>query len=298
MKVLGDGGSGLYSWVASGITWAADNNADVINLSLTGTMASPTLQSAVDYAWSKGAVVVAAAGNSASSSPTYPASYANAMAVAATTDMDKLASFSNFGDWVDVAAPGITIYSTIPGGYGYMSGTSMASPSVAGLAALLLSVVTDTNGNGRLNDEVRSRIQANADAIPPAGIGSGRINAYRAVTGTLPADAASPSASSASASASAAATAATSTATATSPPPPPPPPPPTPPPPPPPPVQTKTFTGTLTKNTSLAVLPLSIGAGQASATLAFSKSASLTVKLLDSAGAVVGQASGGSSPLT
>ena len=122
-----------------GITWAADNGANVINLSLGGTMDSSALESAVNYAWSKGVVVVAAAGNNASSTPFYPAYYANVIAVAATTDLDRLASFSDFGDWVDVAAPGISIYSTIPGGYGYMSGTSMASPFVSGLAALLFA---------------------------------------------------------------------------------------------------------------------------------------------------------------
>jgi thermitase len=183
VKVLGDSGSGLYSDVATGITWAADNGANVINLSLGGTMASSTLEAAVNYAWSKGVVVVAAAGNNSSSSPFYPASYDNVVAVAATTDLDKLASFSNYGTWVDVAAPGISVYSTIPGGYGYMSGTSMASPFVSGLAALLFAQVTDTNGNGLRNDEVRSRIQSTADNVGLSGIGSGRINAYRAVTG-------------------------------------------------------------------------------------------------------------------
>lgn len=182
VKVLGDGGSGTYGAIANGIIWAADNGANVINLSLGGTLASSTLESAVDYAWSKGCVVVAAAGNNASSAPFYPAYYANAMAVAATTDLDRLASFSDYGDWVDVAAPGISIYSTIPGGYGYMSGTSMASPYVAGLAALLFSQVTDTNGDGNLNDEVRAEIQATADNVGVSGIGSGRIDAYRAVT--------------------------------------------------------------------------------------------------------------------
>jgi thermitase len=177
VKALDDSGSGLYSNVINGITWAADHGADVINLSLGGTMDSPALESAVDYAWSKGAVVVAAAGNSASSAPFYPAYYPNAIAVAATTDLDKLASFSDYGDWVDVAAPGISIYSTVPGGYQYMSGTSMAAPYVSGLAALLFA-------EGLTNDQVRSRIQSTADNIGVAGIGSGRINAYRAVTQT------------------------------------------------------------------------------------------------------------------
>jgi thermitase len=186
VKVLGDSGSGLYSDVCSGITWAADHGADVINLSLGGTMASSALESAVNYAWSKGVVVVAAAGNNASSTPFYPAYYANVIAVAATTDLDRLASFSDFGDWVDVSAPGISVYSTIPGGYGYMSGTSMASPFVSGLAALLFAQLSDTNGNGLLNDEVRSRIQSTADNVGLTGIGSGRINAYRAVTDASP----------------------------------------------------------------------------------------------------------------
>jgi thermitase len=182
VKVLNDDGSGLYSAVAQGITWAADNGANVINMSLVGTSPSATLQSAIDYAWSKGVVVVAAAGNFANSTPTYPASYANVIAVAATTDLDRLASFSDYGDWVDVAAPGISIYSTIPGGYTYMSGTSMAAPYVSGLAALLFARLTDTNGNGRVNDEVRAQIQATADNIGLSGIGSGRIDAYRALT--------------------------------------------------------------------------------------------------------------------
>ena len=119
--------------------------------------------------------MVAAAGNSASSSPFYPAYYTNAIAVAATTDLDKLASFSDYGDWVDVSAPGISIYSTVPGGYQYMSGTSMAAPFVSGLAALLFA-------EGLSNDQVRAQIQNTADNIGVAGIGSGRIDAYRAVT--------------------------------------------------------------------------------------------------------------------
>ncbi|MFC1916131.1 S8 family serine peptidase [Chloroflexota bacterium] len=192
VKVLGDTGSGYYSWVANGIIWAADNGAEVINLSLGGSSYSLTLENAVKYAWSKGAVVVAAAGNNGSSSPFYPAYYTNCIAVAATDTNDNLASWSNRGDWVDVAAPGTSIYSTLKNNsYGYKSGTSMASPHTAGLAALVHTVTIDSNGNGQLNDEVRSKIEASCDDVGLIGIGNGRINAYRAVissplpTGTI-----------------------------------------------------------------------------------------------------------------
>jgi len=182
VKVLGDNGSGTYSSVASGIIWAADNGAEVINMSLGGSAASSTLEDAINYAWSNGVIVVAAAGNSGSTTPMYPAYYANCMAVAATDYNDARASFSNYGDWVDVAAPGASIYSTLRNsGYGYMSGTSMASPHVAGLAALVFTAVSDTDGDGKLNDEVRSQIEGTCDDVGVSGIGYGRINAAQAV---------------------------------------------------------------------------------------------------------------------
>jgi thermitase len=182
VKVLGDSGSGYYSWIASGITWAADNGAQVINMSLGGPSSSLTLEEAINYAWSKGVVVVAAAGNSGMSSPFYPAYCNNCIAVAATDVNDALPSWSNYGDWVDVAAPGVSIYSTLKdGNYGYKSGTSMASPHATGLAALLFTTVSDSNGNSRLNDEVRQRMEATCDNIGLTGIGSGRINAAKAV---------------------------------------------------------------------------------------------------------------------
>ena len=186
VKVLSDSGSGAYSWIASGIIWAADNGAEVINMSLGGSSASSTLEEAVNYAWSKGVVVVAAAGNSGSTTPMYPAYYTNCIAVAATDGNDARASWSNYGDWVDVAAPGVSIYSTHKNGtYVYKSGTSMASPHVAGLAGLVLTTVSDANGDGKLNDEVRSRIETNCDDIGVSGIGYGRINAAQAV-GSVP----------------------------------------------------------------------------------------------------------------
>jgi thermitase len=182
VKVLGDYGSGTYSGIASGIIWATDNGAEIINMSLGGSSNSSTLEDAINYAWSKGVVLVAAAGNNGNTMPMYPAHYNNCIAVAATTADDTRRSTSSYGDWVDVAAPGAGIYSTFKNnGYGYMSGTSMASPHVAGLAALVFTTVSDANGNGKLNDEVRSRIQATCDDIGVSGIGYGRINAARAV---------------------------------------------------------------------------------------------------------------------
>jgi thermitase len=188
VKVLGDTGSGTYSAIASGIIWAADNGAEVINMSLGGYAASSTLEDAINYAWNKGVVVVAAAGNSGSTTLSYPAYYDNCIAVAATDASDAMAYFSTYGKWVDVAAPGLNIYSTLKdNGYGYKSGTSMAAPHVAGLAALVFTTVSDTDGDGRLNDEVRSRIETTCDdiGVPVSRVCHGRINAAQAV-GNVP----------------------------------------------------------------------------------------------------------------
>jgi thermitase len=187
VKVLGDDGMGYWSWIAQGIIWAADNGAEVINLSLGDSSNSSTVEDAINYAWNKGVVVVAAAGNDGNSNPFYPAYYPNCIAVAATDASDMLSPWSNRGDWVDVGAPGDNILSTWKHKYyGSMSGTSMASPHVAGLAALVFTTVSDTNGDGKLNDEVRSRIEATCDDIGVEGIGSGRINAALAVGDVAP----------------------------------------------------------------------------------------------------------------
>lgn len=185
VKVLGDTGSGNYSWVAQGIIWAADSGAKVINMSLGGPGSSQTLQDAVAYAWSKGAVLVAAAGNEGSSAPSYPAYFDNVIAVAASDSADAITGFSNYGPWVDVAAPGAGIYSTLPNhknrlgrNYGDLSGTSMASPHVAGLAALIWSTPAGTDSLS-----LRERIISTADPLSGgATIGGGRINALRAVS--------------------------------------------------------------------------------------------------------------------
>ena len=177
-KVLDAQGSGSNADVADGIKWAADNGAQVINLSLGGSLPSRTLRNAVDYAWNKGVVLTCAAGNSGTSAQSYPAAYPNCIAVAATNKYDLKASFSNYGaSWVDVAAPGVNILSTLPNSavyltthYGYrqngdsLDGTSMAAPHVAGLAGLIWST-----GKCSTASCVRSRIENNTDLIRRTG---------------------------------------------------------------------------------------------------------------------------------
>ena len=134
VKVLDDTGLGLVSTVAQGITWAADNGARVINLSLGGNTACPqTAQLAIDYAWARNVVIVASAGNDSLPASGAPGNCANVISVAATDQADNRASFSNFGANVDVAAPGVSILSTDwVGFYQSKSGTSQAAPHVAG----------------------------------------------------------------------------------------------------------------------------------------------------------------------
>lgn len=137
VKVLGDDGSGTTSGVAQGVVWAVDHGADVINMSLGGPASDPALLSAIEYAESRDVVVAAAMGNEhASGNPTsYPAAYPSVLAVGATDSADARGSFSNTGAHIDVVAPGVSILSTLPGGYGYASGTSMATPYAAAAAA-------------------------------------------------------------------------------------------------------------------------------------------------------------------
>ena len=180
VKVADDAGFTDAAAVARGIIWAVNNGAKVINISLTLIEPNQALEEAVDYAWIKGAVVVAAAGNNGGSAPVYPAYYANSLAVTSTNNEDQLAQLAKCGEWVDIAAPGVNIYSTLPGdSYGYKSGTSMAAAYVSGVAGLLFNVVSDRNGNGRLNDEVRNAIENSAVGTP--GIAHGRIDALKAL---------------------------------------------------------------------------------------------------------------------
>jgi len=188
VKVADDVGRCEPSVVARGIIWAVDQGAKVINISLA-MKASPDLVEAVNYAWSQGAILIAAAGNKGGSEPSYPAYYVNCLAVAGTNKNNTLALLSSHGDWVDVAAPGFNIYSELPQNqYGYKTGTSAAGAHVSGVAALVFSVAEDGNTNGTVNDEVRWAIENSCTSIAADGVGNGLVNAFQAVTETLSSD--------------------------------------------------------------------------------------------------------------
>ncbi|MDQ0870122.1 thermitase [Arthrobacter sp. V1I9] len=190
-KVLSDNGMGSSSGLANGINWAVNSGAKVINMSLA-VGASLTLETAVNNAWSRGVVLVAAAGNGNSQTKVYPGAYTNVIAVGATDNNDAKASFSTYGaSWVDVAAPGVNVYSTFPNhkfvigrqnnrsfGYDVGSGTSMAAPIVAGVAALAWS-----SHAGATNASVRANVESTAEMKSGSEPywAHGRVNADKAV---------------------------------------------------------------------------------------------------------------------
>ena len=187
IKVLNKQGSGYLSDVIEGLQWAANNGMQVVNMSLGSKTYVQSFEDAVNAAYDKGVVLVAAAGNE-SGPVSYPAAFDNVIAVSATDVNNNIAGFSNFGSQIDVAAPGVSIYSTYKGSaYATLSGTSMASPHVAGVAALVLTAGKgDTNGDGKVSPaEVKARIEGTA--VKPAGgdtlkYGYGIVNAFNAVT--------------------------------------------------------------------------------------------------------------------
>jgi thermitase len=187
VKVLDENGDGFYSDVAEGVLYACSHGAQIINLSLGGSTYSATLEDAVQQAYEDGCLIVAAAGNGGGDFVDYPARFSEVMAVAATNESDIRAGFSDYGPQVEVAAPGVNIYSTLWNDkYGWKSGTSMAAPHVAGQAALIWSVCPNPT-----NQEVRSIIDSTADDRGASGwdpyYGYGRINALDAVQAATPA---------------------------------------------------------------------------------------------------------------
>lgn len=177
VKVLDAKGTGTSFGVAAGIEYAADNGAKIINLSLAGP-ADPTMGDAVAYAQGKGCLVIAAAGNEGlSSGADYPARYYDVVGVGAVDSSLGRASFSNYGEGVDIAAPGATILSTVPGGtYESWSGTSMASPFVSGVAALVLGVNPTWSAA-----QIRAKVVGTAQHLTATGLGAGLVRADLAV---------------------------------------------------------------------------------------------------------------------
>lgn len=187
VRVLDQNGSGHNSDVAAGIVWATDHGADVINLSLGSPAQDANLQAAVDYARSRGVVVVAAAGDSwFQGNPTiYPAAYDDVIAVAATNQYQGRAGFSQSGDWIDVTAPGEEVVSTYIGNsYESMNGTSMAASFVAASAAMLLGSQPNLTPA-----QVQERLELTATDLGPLGFdpdfGHGLVSPLRAMTQAL-----------------------------------------------------------------------------------------------------------------
>lgn len=181
VKVLNhEGEGGLYE-VINGIYWATDHGAKVINLSLGDDQHSDLLYEAIRYAYEHDVVLVAASGNDNVSKPMYPAAYPEVLAVGAVNQRNEKASFSNYGDYLDVTAPGEHIAGTfIDGQYVFMSGTSMAAPHVTGLVALIRARFPELT-----NEEVMNLIRQTADDIGQPGYdpyyGYGVINVYNAL---------------------------------------------------------------------------------------------------------------------
>lgn len=180
LKALNNTGSGTHAWISKAIVWATDHGANIINLSIGGPYPSQTLQDAVNYAWRHGVLIVAAAGNENCNVPVYPAAYDPVLAVSGTTRDLQRAGFSNWGDYVTLAAPGVNILVTRGGSHQTGSGTSFAAPQVVGVAALVLS-----RNPGLTAGQVREIIQSTANDLGSPGwdpfYGFGQVNAYQAV---------------------------------------------------------------------------------------------------------------------
>lgn len=166
-----------------GIAWAANNGARVINCSWGGSGYSATNEAAITTIVNRGIIIVASAGNNNNSNYNYPAAYTKAISVACTNINDYRSSFSTYGSWVDISAPGESINSCVPNNsYGLKSGTSMSAPLVAGLCGLMLSINPSMTPN-QVENCLRSTA-VNINSINPlySGLlGAGRIDAYQAV---------------------------------------------------------------------------------------------------------------------
>lgn len=183
IKVLNTQGTGEDHDLARGIRWATDNGAQIINLSLGGAEDSQILRDAIQYAADRNVLLIAASGNDRQlgNFTNYPAAYEQVVAVGATTNSDKIAGFSNTGDHVDIAAPGVALWTTtLDGDYGPPNGTSFSSPFVSGVAALVMTLRSDLS-----SVDIACILKASADDKGTPGkdaeYGWGRLNALKAV---------------------------------------------------------------------------------------------------------------------
>ena len=195
VKIMTRTGTGDTADLTSGIIWAANHGATVINMSVGGFPNSQYVQDAVNYAWAKGVVLVGAAGNNGVQQDFYPAAFPNVVSVSATQVNDEFAHWSSFGSKVDVSAPGASVQTTnctvctyadhhTWGDHTYISGTSFATPNVAGVVALIRARYPSYSPA-----QVVSRLTGSVDDLGYGGTdiryGRGRVNALRAVGGSV-----------------------------------------------------------------------------------------------------------------
>lgn len=179
IKVLDANGAGTATGVAQGIRWAVDHGASIINMSFVLSGPDADVEDAIAYAHAHSVLVVAAAGNSGSGDPTYPASYPFVVSVAATDASDALYPWSTHGSWVTLAAPGCTTTTALGGGFASFCGTSAAAPLVAGLAALGYEAGAPSEA------ALEAALERTATPLP-GDVGSGRVDAVQLVRQFLP----------------------------------------------------------------------------------------------------------------
>lgn len=187
VRVADAGGTTTWSATAAGIVWAADHGARVISVSLVGPASSPLLESAVSYAQSKGALVVAAAGNDKLGYPEYPAALPGVISVEATDENDVPYSFSNHGSTVTLAAPGCANVVGPGDAYKLACGTSVSTPLVAGAAALLLSAQP-----GATAGDLAAALENGADHVTDSKYGRLDVMGALGALGALPPKAVAP----------------------------------------------------------------------------------------------------------
>lgn len=162
---------------AAALIFAADNGAKVASMSYGRGIESQVERDAINYAWSKGVVLLASSGNDGTQNQNFPGAFTNVIGVGATNAADQRTDFSTFGTWVDVGSPGAQIWSTVENnGYEAWDGTSMACPMAAGVVGLMWSVA----GPGTTATQIRNALESTTDPISNGGFGNGRINALRA----------------------------------------------------------------------------------------------------------------------